>query len=67
MLGVVGVNVGADCWEEERGNVRGLYPGGRRLEEILLEVNGSEWRRSMEGRWQISDDGRGGEEDWGNK
>ena len=38
MLGVVGVNVGADCWEEERENVRDLYPGGCRLEEI------SEWK-----------------------
>ena len=24
MLDVVDVNVGADCWEEERGNVRGF-------------------------------------------
>ena len=46
MLGVVGVNFGADCWEEESGSVRSLYPGGCRLEEILLEVNGV-------GRWKV--------------
>lgn len=61
MLDVVDVNVGADCCEEEKENVWGFFPEGYRLEEILLEVNGSEWRRSMEGKWRINNDGRGEE------
>ena len=37
---------------KKRGEMFGvLYPEGYRLEKILLEVNGSEWRRSMEWKW----------------
>lgn len=47
---------------KKKGKMFGvLYPEGYRLEEILLEVNGSEWRRSMEGKWRINNDGRGEE------